>query len=64
MNATMRTIVWGTIPAGSLIGGVLVTLWGIVPTLVVGALVSGGSVLWIVLGPIVRLAKQPEPVNE
>jgi predicted MFS family arabinose efflux permease len=64
MNATMRTIVWGTIPAGSFIGGVLVTAWGIVPTIVVGALVSGGSVIWIVLGPIFKLSKQPDPVNE
>lgn len=64
MNATMRTIVWGTIPAGSLIGGVLVTVWGIVPTLVVGALVSGGAVLWILLGPIIRLRRQPEPAAD
>jgi MFS family permease len=30
----------------------------------VGTLVGALAVLWIVLGPIVRLAKQPEPVNE
>ena len=49
MNATMRTIVWGTIPVGSFIGGVLVTFLGIIPTLAVGAIISGGSFLWIVL---------------
>ncbi len=30
MNATMRTIVWGTLPAGSLIGGALGTYLGVV----------------------------------
>jgi MFS family permease len=61
MNATMRTIVWGTLPAGSLLGGVLSTSLGIAPTLVFGALISGISTLWIVLGPIFKLQKQPEP---
>jgi predicted MFS family arabinose efflux permease len=64
MNATMRTIVWGTIPAGSLLGGILCTSLGIIPTLVIGALVAGGSFFWIVLGPIFKLNKQPEPVDD
>ena len=64
MNATMRTIVWGTIPAGSLLGGILSTSLGIIPTLVIGGLISGGSVFWIVLGPIFKLSKQPEPVGD
>jgi MFS family permease len=64
MNATMRTIVWGTIPAGSLLGGIFVTSLGIVPTLIIGALISGFACLWIVLGPIFKLKKQPEPVND
>lgn len=61
MNATMRTINWSTIPAGALLGGFFVTSLGIVPTLVVGALISGGSVLWIALGPTLRLRQQPAP---
>ena len=64
MNSTMRTIVWGTIPAGSLLGGVFSTSLGIIPTLVIGGLISGGSFLWIVLGPIFRLSKQPEPMGD
>jgi len=64
MNATMRTIVWGTIPVGSLLGGVLSSTVGIVPTLVIGCFVSGGAFFWIVLGPIVRLKKQPEPAGD
>jgi predicted MFS family arabinose efflux permease len=64
MNATMRTIVWGTIPAGSFLGGILVESLGIVPTLVIGGLITGGAFLWIVLGPIIKLKKQPEPVGD
>jgi MFS family permease len=64
MNATMRTIVWGTIPAGSLLGGIFVTSLGIVPTLLIGGLISGFACLWIVLGPIFKLKEQPAPVND
>lgn len=37
-NATMRTVNWGVLPIGFFLGGVLGTLIGIVPTLMVGAL--------------------------
>lgn len=36
MNATMRTIVWGTIPVGSLLGGLLGNNLGVVDTIYVG----------------------------
>jgi Na+/melibiose symporter-like transporter len=64
MNATIRTIIWGTIPVGSLLGGMFVSALGVVPALVIGILVSGASSLWILLGPIIRLDVQPEPLNE
>src|SRR5215831_14144409 len=64
MNATMRTIIWGTIPAGAILGGILSGEVGIVPTLVLGTLISGVAVLWILLGPVFKLSKQPESVNE
>jgi MFS family permease len=63
MNATMRTIVWGTIPLGSFLGGIFSGSLGVVPTLVIGGLVAGGSFFWIVLGPIVKLSRQPEPAS-
>lgn len=64
MNATMRTIVWGTIPAGSIIGGVLGETIGVVNTLYVGAFVAGLASLWILLGPVVKIRDQPEPIAE
>ena len=64
MNATMRTIVWGTIPVGSFLGGIFSTSLGVVPTLILGILISGGATFWIVLGPTLRLKKQPEPAKD
>ncbi len=61
MNATMRTIVWGTIPVGSFLGGILGSAVGIVPTMYIGAAVTTAAALWILLGPI-RLKEAPAPV--
>jgi MFS family permease len=62
MNATMRTIVWGTIPIGALVGGILGTYVGIVPTLFIGATISTLAGIWILSGPV-RLRDQPEPAS-
>jgi MFS family permease len=62
MNATMRTIVWGTIPIGAFMGGILGTSIGLVQTIVIGGIVSVAASLWIFLGPVIRLKEQPAPV--
>lgn len=64
MNATMRTIVWGTVPVGSLAGGLLGNAIGVVDTLYTGGVIAGLAGLWIVLGPVMKLRRQPEPVTE
>jgi len=64
MNATMRTIVWGTIPVGSVIGGTLGQILGVVNTIYIGGAISGLASLWILLGPVIRLKTQPPPVAE
>src|SRR5438105_12020198 len=51
MDATIRTIVWGTIPVGAFIGGILGTSIGLGQTLVLGGFVSLLAALWIFLGP-------------
>ena len=58
MNATVRTIIWGTIPIGSFVGGILGERIGVVPTLVVGAIVAALAGIWILAGPV-RLREQP-----
>jgi MFS family permease len=61
MNATMRTIVWGTIPIGSVVGGILGTVIGVVPTIVLGGFIALLAAGWILAGPI-RIRVQPDPV--
>ncbi|HEV3231025.1 MAG TPA: MFS transporter [Candidatus Dormibacteraeota bacterium] len=62
MNATMRTIVWGTMPLGSIVGGLMGTWWGPVPTLIAGACASSAAGLWILSPRILAIRTQPEPV--
>jgi MFS family permease len=64
MNATMRFIVWGTMPVGSISGGALGSLIGLHPTIWVGAL--GGLVAFIPVAlSSVRLIRTiPEPVED
>ena len=38
MNATMRFIVWGTIPLGTILGGVIATVVGLQPAILIGAI--------------------------
>ena len=61
MNATVRTVIWGTMPIGALIGGVIGSTYGLLPAMYVGIAVSLLAGFWILLGPI-RLRVQPEPV--
>jgi predicted MFS family arabinose efflux permease len=55
VNATMLFVIWGVIPIGSLLGGILGTSIGLRPTLAVGALGMLLSVVWIALSPVRRL---------
>ena len=61
MNATVRTIIWGTNPIGAFIGGIIGSTYGTVPALYAGIAVSLLAGFWILLGPI-RLRVQPEAV--
>lgn len=63
MNATMRTIVWSALPVGAFIGGILGTQLGIVRTIIVSALVSMLSVVFIILGPVWSLREVPETMH-
>jgi MFS family permease len=48
MNATMRTIVWGTMPLGAWIGGWLGTLLGITTTIAIGSVITACASLWLI----------------
>jgi MFS family permease len=64
MNATMRWIVWGTIPLGTLLGGLIATEWGLRSALWVGAIGSLFTFLPPLLSPVWRIREMPEPVVE
>ena len=64
MNSVMRFIVWGTIPIGTLLGGALGSTIGLRETLVVGAVGSGLSFLWIFLSPQRHLREMPDPIED
>jgi MFS family permease len=60
MNATMRFIVWGTIPIGSVMGGLLATLLPVRVALVIAALGSFASSLWVLFSPLRSLREMPK----
>ncbi len=61
MNASVRFIVWGTLPLGSLLGGWLGSALGVLPTLWVAVGVTTLATLPVLLSPLVRLRELPVP---
>ncbi len=51
MNAAVRWVVWGTIPLGALLGGVLGTLVGIRATLWIAFAAAGRRLVGVLLAP-------------
>jgi MFS family permease len=58
-NATLRTVVWGTLPLGNLLGGALGETIGIVPTLFTGTIVAACSIPWLLTAPVRALRAAP-----
>ncbi|MDX6209907.1 MAG: hypothetical protein QOE24_2298 [Frankiales bacterium] len=59
MNATMRFLVWGTLPLGAVIGGLLGSTIGVRPTLFVAAAGGALSFLPVFLSPLRRIRALP-----
>ncbi len=59
MNATMRFIVWGTIPIGSIIAGGLGTVIGILPTIWIGVIGGAFAMIPLLLAPVRGLRELP-----
>ena len=64
MNATMRFIVWGTIPLGQIVGGALATVIGLQPTIWVGAVGGLIAFLPVALSPVREIVTMPAPVDD
>src|SRR3989442_7930254 len=63
MNATMRFLVWGTMPLGGILGGVLGASLGLRVAIAVAA--AGGllAFLWVALSPVRALRVIPDPTE-
>ncbi|MGI8881448.1 MAG: MFS transporter [Jatrophihabitans sp.] len=59
MNATMRFLVWGTLPIGGVIGGALGGWLGVRPTLFIAAVGGALAFLPVFLSPLRRMRELP-----
>jgi hypothetical protein len=63
-NASRRFVVWGTIPLGGLVSGMLASWVGLRPTLFVGTLGCALSAIPILLSPIRHITVLPTQSEE
>ncbi|HEX6662168.1 MAG TPA: MFS transporter [Gaiellaceae bacterium] len=64
MNASMRWIVWGTLPLGQLAGGAIASAYSLKAALWVGAIGSLFTFLPVLLSPVRGIRDMPESVSE
>jgi MFS family permease len=64
MNATMRFIVWGTIPLGAIIGGAIATAVSLSAAIWVGAIGSFLAVVPLLITPVHSLVRMPTPADD
>ena len=60
MNASIRFFVWGVMPIGALLSGVLATTLGVVPTMWIGSIGTLLSAGFVVFSPLLGMRKLPE----
>jgi predicted MFS family arabinose efflux permease len=63
MNASVRFIVFGTMPVGGLLGGVLGTWLGIVPALWVAVAGSAVAAGWVTASPLLHMRDLPDELD-
>ncbi len=60
LNATMRTIVWGTLPLGALAGGFLGEAIGLGHAILVLLLAGALAFVWVLFSPVRQIREMPE----
>jgi MFS family permease len=61
MNAAVRWVVWGTLPIGSVLGGVLGTLIGVRPALWLASIGAWSAGWFVFFSPLRHMRDVPEP---
>lgn len=64
MNATVRFMVWGTMPIGSLIGGAMASVIGLHETIWIAAILGFIPALFPFLSPVRNLREMPAPIGD
>lgn len=64
MNATMRTIVWGTLPIGGLMGGLLAQAFGYHTAIGIGVAGAAVAFLWVLFSPVRQVRDFPSAPNQ
>lgn len=64
MNATIRFLVWGTLPLGSLLGGILGQIIGLRQAIGFSALGAMFAFLWVLLSPVRGIIRIPDSTDE
>ena len=59
MNASVRFLVWGTMPLGAITGGALGTWIGLRATVAVAAVGIWAAALWVVFSPLFGMRDVP-----
>ncbi len=62
LNATMRFLVWGTMPLGGILGGILGTVLGVRTAIAVAVVGMSFAFLWVLLSPVRSIRTMPEPM--
>lgn len=64
MNATIRFMVWGTMPLGAFLGGVLGSTVGVRETMLIGAIGGLFTPLFVVLSPLRHMRELPTDIPD
>jgi MFS family permease len=64
MNASVRFVVWGTMPVGAFLGGVIGREYGVLTALWVGVAGQALGALPVLLSPLVRMRDLPRHLDE